>query len=190
MMVRASVEASARRGPEKHVGLTPRRSPNSTLPGTISQLWSHNLSAPPRGLALAREKDWLLAWDVNHWLHLFNARGRRQAQVCVAGATVAACADDGSALAAGDSDGKVSWLAPDLTTRWSRIVPERVLALALDPFGQYVAAADAGGTVHIFDSQGRDVVRTQGPRPLHFLAFVPTVPYLMGSSDFGLGRLS
>ena len=154
--------------------------------GTIPQLWSHQLFAPPRGLALAREKDYLLAWDANHWLYLFDGQGRRQAQVCLAGATVAACSDDGSALAAADGEGNVWWLAPDLSTRWARVVPDRVLALALDPFGQYLAAADAAGAVHILDRLGRDVTHTEGPRPLHFLAFVPATPHLMGSSDFGL----
>lgn len=155
-------------------------------PRSIASPWTRKLSAAPRGLALAREKGWLLAWDVNHWLYLFDTDGHRQAQVSVADATVAACADDGSAFAAGSRDGKVSWLAPDLSVRWSRVLPERVLALALDPFGQYVAASDAGGTVHIFNRLGHDVARTDGPRPLHFLAFVPAAANLVGSSDFGL----
>lgn len=154
--------------------------------GSLVPTWSHTLSASPLGLALAREKNWLLTWDANHWLYVFDAQGRRQAQVCLSGVVVAACADDGSALAAADDNGNVWWLAPDLSKRWSRVVPERALALALDPFGQYLAVADARANIRVFDRTGREVSQSDGPRPLHFLAFVPAAPYLVGSADFGL----
>ena len=73
---------------------------------TIQQAWTHTLSAKPRGLALARERGWLLAWDENSWLYLLNLAGQRQAQVRMTTPVAAACcADDGSAIVAAGAGG-------------------------------------------------------------------------------------
>ena len=149
--------------------------------------WSHALGHPPRGLALAREKGWTLAWDTQDWLYLLNASGERQAQVHTsAKLSTAACADDGLAYAAGSADGKIWWLLPDLRTRWERSVGHSVTALALDSFGQYLAVGDSLGMVTIFDSLGRQLVQIQSQRPLHQLSFIPAAPLLIGASDYGL----
>ena len=112
---------------------------------TFHTAWTHALANPARGLALAREKGWVLAWDNQDWLYLLNQAGERQAQMHAPGKLVAAaCADDGSAYVAVGARGEIWWLAPDLHSRWERSVPHPVTALALDPFGQYLAVADAG----------------------------------------------
>jgi hypothetical protein len=150
-------------------------------------LWSHPLSARPRGLALAREKGWTLAWDESHWLHLLNQKGERQAQVHVPGVLAAACcADDGSASVAVGGRGEVWWLAPDLSTRWERSLPAPALACAVDPFGQYVAVSDARGGIHVLNRLGVAVCRIQSTRPLHHLAFVASGPVVLGAADYGL----
>lgn len=139
-----------------------------------------------RGLVQAREKGWLLAWDTLNWLYLFDQAGKRQGQVHLpVPLTVAACAEDGSAYAAG-SQAEVAWLGPDLTTTWQRPLPRPALALALDAFGQFVAVADAGGQLHVFDRLGRLAWQVQSPRPFHHLAFVPAAPYLVACADYGL----
>lgn len=139
-----------------------------------------------RGLVQAREKGWLLAWDSLNWLYLFDQAGQRQGQVRLAGQlTAAACAEDGSAYAAG-SQAEVLWLGPDLMTAWQRPLPRPALAVALDAFGQFLAVADAGGQLHVFDRLGRLAWQTQSPRPFHHLAFVPAVPYLVACADYGL----
>jgi hypothetical protein len=149
--------------------------------------WSLTLSGAVRGLALARERGWVLAHDENHWLYLLDREGRRQAQLrAPKEITSAACADDASALAAGGRDGDVWWLAPDLMPRWQRSLGQRVEAVAVDPLGQYLAAADAGGGLSLWTRKGRAVWKVQTPRPLRFLAFVPEAPFLVGSADFGL----
>jgi hypothetical protein len=141
----------------------------------------------PRGLGLAREKGWSLAWDEKDRLHLLNRTGALQAQKRLSGALVAACcADDGSTHAAVGSRGEVWLLAPDLTPRWQEQLPHRPVALALDPFGQYLAVADDRSHLRLFDRNARTVFMAQTPRPLHHLTFVPAVPRLLGSSDFGL----
>jgi hypothetical protein len=152
----------------------------------VRLLWSQTTSASLCGLSLARERGWVLAWDAQHWLYLFNQAGQRQAQRPAPTALSAACcADDGSCYAATGVDGPVWLLAPDLTPRWERSV-SRPVALALDPFGQYLAVAAGDGTLHVFDRTGRSRWQTANPRPLRHLAFVPERPVLVGSADFGL----
>jgi hypothetical protein len=156
-------------------------------PSVPQPLWTFHTVARPRGLALAREKGTLLAWDEHSWLYLLNRRGERQSQVRGAADLAAACcADDDSACAALGSGGEVWWLAPDLMPRWQRTLPSAPLAAALDPFGQYLAVSDARGHLHLFDRQGHAHFRVQTPRPLHHLAFVPEAPRLVGCADFGL----
>lgn len=154
---------------------------------TFRSAWSHALSARPRGLALARERGWLVAWDEAQTLYLLNHAGQRQAQVRLsAGIAAACCADDGSSVAAVGAGGEVWALAPDLTTRWQRQTPAPGLAVATDAFGQYLAVADTRGGLTLFDRAGKEVVRVSCPRPLHFLAFPPASPFLVASADYGL----
>ena len=160
-------------------------SPSSSI--TFHVAWTHALANPTRGLALAREKGWVLVWDNQDWLYLLNQAGERQAQMHAPGKLVAAaCADDGSAYVAVGAGGEIWWLAPDLSSRWERSVPHPATALALDPLGQYLAVADAGSNVSLFDCQGSAGVRFQSPRSLHHLAFVPTAPFILAGSDYGL----
>jgi hypothetical protein len=149
-------------------------------------LWTRPLTSGAAGLCLARERGWVLAWDQSHWLYLLDPDGKSQAQRQLAGLTVACAADDTSAYAAAGKKGEVWWLAPDLMPRWERRLTQTVLAVALDPFGQYLAAADAQGQVHLFDHTGRRVCCLEVPRPLCHLAFVPAAPFLVGSADYGL----
>jgi hypothetical protein len=150
-------------------------------------LWSVPLQAGASGVALAREAGTVLAWDRTHWLYLLSPTGQRQAQRRFAGALKAACgADDGSAYAAVGAGGEVWWLAPDLMTRWETKLPQPALTAALDPFGQYLAVADAVGGLHLFDCLGRPAGQAESPRPLHYLSFVPAAPFLVGCADYGL----
>ena len=165
----------------------PAHSDSSSHSSIFHPTWSHALGHPPRGLALAREKVWTLAWDAQDWLYLLNASGERQAQVHTsAKLSTAACADDGSAYAAGGAHGEVWWLLPDLRIRWERSVGHSVTALALDSFGQYLAVGDSFGTLTILDSHGRQLVQIPSQRPLHHLTFIPAASLLVGASDYGL----
>lgn len=149
--------------------------------------WTQTLQAAPRGLVLAREKGWLLAWDDARWLYLLNQAGRLEGQAQQPGAIAAACcADDGSALAVLSQGGAVSWLAPDLTVRWQHQLPAKPMAAALDSFGQYLAVADQAGTLHVLDRLGRVVTTTPGPLAFHHLTFVPAAPVLLASAELGL----
>jgi hypothetical protein len=153
----------------------------------VRPLWSLPSAGPIRGLSLARERGWLLAWDANSCLTLFNHAGDRQGMRQLPGALTAACAaEDGSAFAAAGAAGEVWLLAPDLSTTWERRAAQKALAVALEPFGQLLVVADAGGAVQVLDSRGEPVWRADSPRPLQYLAFVPEKPLLLGAADFGL----
>jgi hypothetical protein len=150
-----------------------------------SSLWTKNLRL--KGLSLAREKGWLLGWDKNHWLYLFNAAGELQGQYhCEEPLVSAAIADDGSALAAIGQKGLVQWLRPDFTKAWQRSLHIAPLGLALEPLAEMLAVTDARGGVHFFNGQGKLVSQFQSPRPLLYLAFVPSTAMLVGCADFGL----
>ncbi len=173
--------------PRPRPNANPHPGPLASPPGPLRQVWSHALAAPARGLSLARERGWLLAWDEAHWLYVLNHKAERQAQVRVAGSVVAACcSDDGSAWVAVGERGEIWWLAPDLTTRWQAALPAPALAAALDPFGQYLAVSDTSGNVCLFTRLGRPVFRVQSPRPLRHLAFAPQAPVLVGAAEYGL----
>jgi hypothetical protein len=150
--------------------------------------WSQTVAAPLQGLALARERGTVLAWDSGDGLHLFNRKGERQGRLGAPGVlAAAACADDGSAYAAAAADPASAWLlAPDLMPRWERPLPQPAVAAALDPLGGYLAVSCAGGSLCVFDAAGRAAWRAETPRPLRHLAFVPERPVLLGSADFGL----
>jgi len=154
---------------------------------SIRALWSAPLQSGACGLALARESVNILAWDRGHWLYLLDRQGKCQAQRRFpAGVRAACCSDDGSAFVAADAAGAIYWLAPDLMSRWEKKLRQPALAAALDPFGQYLALSDESGSLHVFDNQGKQASHCHTPRPLHHLAFIPTVPLIVGSADYGL----
>lgn len=150
-------------------------------------LWSKDVGAPLRGLVLARECGWVLAWDKSNTLHLYDrtglCRGTRSPHPVVTAATVA---DDGSALALIGAGGEVQMLGPDFQTLWGYKMPQGGRAVALDSFGRFLAASDAGGNVQLFDRQGHLLGKAQLPKPLHRLAFIPEQPNFVGAADFGL----
>jgi hypothetical protein len=149
-------------------------------------VWSFRGEGTPRGLALARERDFVLLWH-ERWLDLLDRRGQRQGRRETAGAVVSACAaEDGSAYGVADSQRELVWLGPDLMPRWHKTMPQPLVALAMDALGQYVAAADQRGGVHLFNQLGQPAGSLQSPRPLHHLAFVAEQTWLVGSADYGL----
>lgn len=159
--------------------------------GTFSQpcfetIWSRDLHSNAQGLSLARERGWLLTWDKSGWLYLLDHKGNSQAERQFPGLSLGCAADDASAYAIAGQNGEIWWLAPDLVARWEKKLSSPILALALDPFGQYLVVSDKGGTLHLYDRFGQTIFREKPSRPLCYLAFVPAAPVLVGSADFGL----
>jgi hypothetical protein len=148
-------------------------------------LWTSEAAPALQGLAMAREGGRLLAWDARHGLFLFDARGHHLAhRPAPADMVAACCAGDGASFATVGTAGQVWLLGSDLASRWDQTIPQG-LAVALDSFGDRLAAADGAGGLHVFDGEGKPLWRTAGPRPLRFLTFTPEVAVLVGSADFG-----
>jgi hypothetical protein len=146
-----------------------------------------SLGAAPRGLSLARETGGLLAWDNSNSLYLLNRVGELQARAAAGGAlTAASYSDDGSTLVAVGARGEVWRLMPDLRRHGTVLLKHPATACALDPFGRYLAVADVGGELHVYGAADEIVCRSQTPRPLLHLAFIPEKPLLVGCADFGL----
>lgn len=153
----------------------------------IRILWSYTHTTSWRGLALARERNWTLAWDARPALYLFDRHGRPQAEWrCPGELVAAACADDGSSFAAVGTLGEVWLLAPDLSVRWERRIPTRADGVAVEAFGQYLAVSGGDGMLHLFNRLGQTVWQALNARPLCHLAFIPEQARLIGSADFGL----
>src|SRR5262249_55056533 len=100
--------------------------------------------------------------------------------------TALACADDGSALAAGGPEGQVWWLNAALQPSGASRVPARVTGLALTTDGEHLAVADGQGGLRVMDRRGRILWTVTTPRPLHHLAFVPEAGLLVGCAEHGL----
>src|SRR5438093_3497841 len=158
-------------------GVEHNSSASAALPRRAAPVWSLTVGGAVRGLSLARESGAVLVRDDNHWLYHLDRAGARQAQLrAPKDLTTSGCSDEGTSFAVGGKDGDLWWLAPDLMPRWQRTLGKRVEAVAVDPLGLHVAAADAGGHVSLFTRKGRPVWQVQSPRPLRFLAFVPEAP--------------
>src|SRR5438105_1271556 len=125
--------------------------PASLPPVTCHPSWCCELGTRPRGLAMAREKGSLLAWD-DRSLFLLNREGTLQAQRRTPNPiALACCADDGTCFVALGKEGIIWWLAPDLTERRLQSLTDLPVAAALDSFGQYLAIGDGRGKLRILD---------------------------------------
>jgi hypothetical protein len=149
-------------------------------------LWTAEAAPALRGLAMAREGGRILVRDSRRELVLYDARGHCRAQWQASGELMAAGnSADGARHATIDAAGHVCLLERDLTLRWERTIAGG-LAVAIDSFGDRVAAADSSGGLHLFDGDGQLLWHSAWPRPLRFLAFVAEATAILASSDFGL----
>jgi hypothetical protein len=150
-------------------------------------LWSHQLSGPAVGMAVARESGHALIWDVNHRLTILSRRGSVQAQLTHPRPIVAAAiSDDGSGVILAD-ERFLTWLRRDLSPRWRKDLQSKPTAVSIDSLGRCVAIADAGNHLQLFDKGGKSIAEPIiAPRPLFHLAFLSAEPILTGAADFGL----
>ncbi|MCI0741701.1 MAG: hypothetical protein L0Y72_21930 [Gemmataceae bacterium] len=160
----------------------------------LSLHWTRKLAAEPAGLSLARETGAVLSWDQDNRLFLLDANGQIQAQTVFPETLAhAAISDDGAAVVAIGSNGLVRRLNLDFTVHWEKTWPAPLLAVALDPFGHWLALATGQGEVLLADArsaaQSQFVRKISCPRPLRQLAFVPTSLLLAGCADFGLAGM-
>jgi hypothetical protein len=156
------------------------------MTSSLRLLWTADTAPAPLGMAVAREGGRVLVWHGRQGLFLFDSRGNLLAdRVPFPDLSAAACAGDGSHVAAISASGHLCFSGHDLLPRWERTLSQG-LAVAVDSFGDRIAAADAAGRLHLFDAHGQELWHTSWPRPLRYLSFVAEATVLVGSSDFGL----
>jgi hypothetical protein len=152
----------------------------------LSVLWTAEPASTLHGLALSRESGRVLVWNNRLGLYLYDSRGQCEAEWrAPAELTAAAMSADGKHFAVIDTAGQLRLLRQDLTPRWNRPLPQAT-TVAVDSFGSRLAVADAAGDLYLLDQEGETIWRTNGPRSLRFLTFVPESAVLVGSADFGL----
>ena len=148
----------------------------------------HTLDVPSHVLALALQGDNLLCAGADGKLRIFEVEGGRalgqiSAHVGACTAVVAAAADR---IYTAGSDGFIRrWnLAGKALGEWS-VSPQPLRCLAVDPAGEYVAAAGDDGVVHVVTpaTKGlpRDMPGHEGP--VQALAFTPRDGRLISGGD-------
>jgi hypothetical protein len=151
----------------------------------FTTVWTTPLDESPLGLLHQREAGGLVVWGERGGLTALSRRGTVQARTRFPEPPRVAVADDGSAVVAATAD-QLSWLAPEQQARWQRSIPSPATAVALDPFGRFLAVADGQSRLEILDRDGRRVLTAECPRPFRHLVFVPAAPALIAAADFGL----
>ncbi|MCI0380584.1 MAG: hypothetical protein L0215_23605, partial [Gemmataceae bacterium] len=88
------------------------------------------------------------------------------------------------------TNGLVRRLNLDFSVSWERTWPAPLLAVALDPFGHWLALATGQGEVLLADArsagQSQLVRKISCSRPLRQLVFAPNCLLLAGCADYGL----
>lgn len=154
---------------------------------TLAPLWSMALPALLRGVSVVRERGYLFVWDEKNCLQLFNAQGELQARADIPDDLVAAAASDtGEVFIAVARNGQVYRLGPDLAVADRYAFRNGIQAMALDPHGSYFAFAETPPHLGVADVHGKLLWRVATPRTLLYLSFMPTFPYVVGASNFGL----
>lgn len=156
---------------------------------SLTAVWTSRALGPVRALALAAEAGLLLVRDANLSLSLISDAGTLQGQCRIADLVDADIAADGSGVVIAGTSGRVAWLGLDLRPRWELQLGVRVLSIAVDSFGQYLAVADNKGLVHFCDSSRKSLGQFSCPRPIQHLAFPSAAPYLACAADFGWAGL-
>jgi hypothetical protein len=149
--------------------------------------WSFSTEARLTHLALAWESDEVIAADEAGGLYLLDPAGRLKAVTRgLKGVTALAFADGGNCAAVGYDGQKVALVDRNLSIAWSLALYDRVVGVALDPFGRHLAAALANRDVRIYTAARRRVADFETVRPLRFLRFSATEPKLVGAAEDGL----
>ncbi|MEX0701123.1 MAG: hypothetical protein WD069_03430 [Planctomycetales bacterium] len=148
--------------------------------------WSFATDAPLVALETARETGETVLADSSGGLYRLDRNGRIAAITHGFHGIRGLCWGDvgGGAVLSGEA--KLSRLDADLAVVWSLELHDAVRVIAVDPHGQYVAAALANGETVILDPAKRKVSRFVTVRPLSFLRFLTAAPAIVGAADHGL----
>lgn len=149
--------------------------------------WTFGTEGPLSGVQLARESGEVLASDETGGLYRLDRKGQYAAVTRTREPIrQVALSDDGEVAAAIVGENSLHCFNRQLKTEWQIELPSQCLAIAMNPYGQYIAVSltEAGNV--IYDVKKRRVARFDSIRPLTHLRFVTTEPTLMAAADHGL----
>lgn len=149
--------------------------------------WSFTTDAPLVAVEYARESGETLVADASGGLYLFDRRG--QLATLTRGfhalGSLAWC-DTGTSGAAAVNESRLARFDRQLKVEWSVDLPEPILAVATDPYGNCVAASLADGRTLIYDAFKRKLGEFTTMRPLRFLIFLAVEKSFIAAAEYGL----
>lgn len=149
--------------------------------------WTFGTEGALTGVSLARESGEVIASDDTGGLYRLDRKGQYAAVTRAReGITHLAQSDDGQSCVAIVGEASLHRFDRQLKTEWQLDLPGRCLALATDPFGQYIGVALEEAVNVIYDAKKRRVARFDSIRPLSHLQFIVTEPTLIAAADHGL----
>lgn len=149
--------------------------------------WTQEMNSPLTAFAYARESGEVFCADQSGTLWRFNSCGEVVAVQKLAEAPRAiAWSDDGRQGVALFNQHHVSWINDALEVRETLQIPDSTVAVAIDPYGEYVAVSVSEGSTLLFDGPRAPIQTLACPRPLTKLQFLTLVPELVGIADSGL----
>lgn len=149
--------------------------------------WSFTIDAPLVAVQLARETGEVLAADASGGLYLFDRRGQLATLTRGFHALGAlAWCDTGTCGAAAVDESRLIRFDRQLKVEWSVQLPDAVVSVATDPFGNCLAAGLADGRVMLYDAFKRKIGEFASFRPLRHLHFLATLREFVAASEYGL----
>ncbi len=156
--------------------------------GIAPQLrWSFTTDAPLVCLSFARETRELFAADASGGIYRLDRGGRiislTRGLRDVRGL---AWSDNGSAGAVLVGESQLCRFTEKMELTWSMDLSDTALAIAIAPYGQYIAVSLASGKNLILDSRKRKTAVYETIRPVSFLRFLVSKPEIIGAAEYGL----
>ncbi|MFO1020571.1 MAG: WD40 repeat domain-containing protein [Planctomycetales bacterium] len=149
--------------------------------------WTHESNVPLTAFAYARESGQVFCTDKSGHLWRFSPAGEVDAVQKLSEAPRAiAWSDDGTRGVGLFGENHLSWINSSLAVRETLQLPDTTVALAIDPYGEYIAVSTSSGSILVFDGPRQPVLHIDTLRPLTKLQFLTLKPELIGISDSGL----
>lgn len=149
--------------------------------------WQFVSEAPLAGIDIAAESGAVFAAEESGRLHRAGVHGQPGSLSSgLPELRRLAWAASGTAGVVLSSDSRLCFLSDRLLPLWQMTLPEPVLDIAVEPGGQYVAAAMTNGRTWILDKNRQRVASCETVRPLRYLQFLATEPTLLGAAEYGL----
>ena len=152
-----------------------------------TQYWSRPLEGGLTHLVASWETEESLVADDAGGLYVFDRAGtlRHMTRGYPHVRAVAISADGERALVAFE-DRNLACFDRQLRLKWTKTLYDTILEVALDPFGRHMAVSLAGRRLHIMTTSRREIAELETQRPIRFLRFAMTHPYLVAAAEDGL----